>query len=181
MTMPSRPTKLVRILFPEALQTEESALMHPAREARRLGGAAPASPMLAVTGHAKTSLVRLERLASARGQSSSRAGTLLGQLFSIVRNVTTDLVMSAEKSYRGTILGMHHGMGVFHLLEDAAIVSGDQELADFCSEWLSVRAGLIAACERELAWFAQNPDVALTRAARKPLSRLGQASRVAAT
>lgn len=161
--MKDRPTKLVRLLLPEAFQTEESARVHPAREAKRLGKVPPSEPMLAIARHARRSLDELGRLAVARGRAGSRSGTWIGRLFSIVRDLTTDLVMSSEKSYRGTILGLHHGLGVFNLLEDAAIVSGDQELADFCARLIAERAKLVADAERELAWFAQNPELALTR------------------
>jgi hypothetical protein len=155
---------LIRTLLPEAFQSEDSANVHPAREARRLGGVAPTAPMLAVSAHARASITQLERLARARGYEGRRAGRIIGRIFSAVRDLTTDVMMSAEKSYRGTILGLHHGMGVFLLLEDAAIAEGDQELADFCSRWIDTRSKLIADAERELAWFAQHPRAATVRA-----------------
>jgi hypothetical protein len=155
---------LIHALFPEAFQSEDSANVHPAREARRLGSVAPSAPMLAVSAHARASLTQLDRLARARGYAGRRTGRVLGRAFSAVRDLTTDLMMSAEKSYRGTILGLHHGMGVFLLLEDAAIADGDQELADFCARWIETRSKLIADAERELAWFAQHPRAATVRA-----------------
>jgi hypothetical protein len=154
---------LIHALFPEAFQSEDSANVHPAREARRLGSVAPSAPMLGVSAHARASLTQLDRLARARGYAGRSTGRVLGRVFSAVRDLTTDLMMSAEKSYRGTILGLHHGMGVFLLLEDAAIAEGDQELADFCGRWIETRSKLIADAERELAWFAQHPRAATVR------------------
>jgi hypothetical protein len=155
---------LVRALFPEAFQSEESAKIHAAREAHRLGAVSPSTPMLGVSAHARTALSQLERLAKARGVAGRRTGRAARRILTSMREWTTDFVASAEKSYRGTILGLHHGMGVVLLLEDAAIADGDQELADFCSRWIETRSKLIADAERELAWFAQHPQAATVRA-----------------
>jgi len=162
--MATKLPRLVRVLFPEAFQTEESANVHPAREARRLGPTGPADVMLRISAHARHSVVELDRLARARGHAGYRSGRILGRIFSAVRDLTTDLMMSTEKSYRATLLGLHHGRGVFLLLEDAAIEHGDQALADFCRDWMQKRNALIAEAERELAWFARNPVAASGRA-----------------
>lgn len=167
---------LVTVLLPEVFQTEESALLHPQREANRLAGTPPAASMLAVSAHAKEALVNLRRLAEARGHEAAEGGTTIGKIFSVLRDFGTDLFLSSEKSYRATILGIRHGLGVFMFLEDAAIASGDQELADYCAEWLAKRTKLTEAVEHDLAWFADHPDVALTRAHSKNALRrvLGQ-------
>ena len=157
-------SELVAVLFPEVFQTEESAHVHPAREAKRLEGAPPAAGMLAVSVHAKASLERLRSLAEARGHAAAEKGTAIGKLFSTLRDVGTDVFLSSEKSFRGTILGMQHGVGVFLLLQHAAEASGDDELAMFCVEWLGERRPLIEQVERDLGWFARHPDVATSRA-----------------
>ncbi len=159
-------SKLTKTLFPEVFQTENSAVLHPEREAKRLGGATPpARAMRAISAHATAALRRLHALAAKRGRDSAESGGLaIGRLFSILRAFGSDLVLSSEKSYRATILGARHGLGVFMLLEQAALVEGDRELADFCAEWIAERSKLVEGAERELAWFAQNPDVAMTRA-----------------
>ena len=123
--------------------------------------------MRAVSYHATKSLSSLKELAAKRGHKSSVIGRLVGQTFSVVRTFGSDLVLSTEKSYRGTILGIHHGIGVFALLEDAATAAGDQPLADFCAEWLLERRRLCVATEDALAWFAEHPDVASSRASTK--------------
>jgi hypothetical protein len=164
MKKTKKPSPLVAVLLPEVFQTEESALLHPTREANRLAGTPPAAAMLAVAEHAKESLGALRRLVEERGQPGAKAGTTLGRIFSVVRDFGTDLFLSSEKSYRATILGVRHGIGVFLFLEDAAIASGDQQLADYCAEWLAVRTKLAERIEHELAWFAEHPEVAMTRA-----------------
>lgn len=153
---------LVATLLPELFQTEESARVHPQREAKRLGPSSPATAMLAVAGHAAAAQQRFRELAEARGHHAAEGGAAIGRLFSAIRTFGSDLFLSREKSYRATILGVRHGVGVVALLEDAAIASGDQELADACADWLTARRPLADALEQELSWFADHPDLALT-------------------
>jgi hypothetical protein len=154
---------LIERLWPEVFQTEQSAHSHPAREAKRLGTSPPASAMRAVSHHAANSLSSLQRLTAARGHTPSILGRALGEAFSVARSFSSDLLMSRERSYRATVLGIHHGIGVFALLEDAATASGDQQLADYCAEWLAERKVLCEAAEDALAWFAEHPAVAAGR------------------
>jgi len=155
---------LIQTLWPEIFQTEESARTHPAREARRLGSTPPAAAMLAVSRHAQASFVELRRLAQARGHGNATSGSAIGRLFSSVRTFGSDLLLSREKSYRATLLGVHHTIGAIALLEDAAIAADDQQLADFCGKLLDERRSLAVAAEEELGWFAEHPDLAQGRA-----------------
>ena len=158
---------LVDALWPEVFQTEESASAHPAREAKRLAGTPAGAAMGAVSVHARASKERLRELAVARGYGGATAFTMLGQMFSSARSFGSDLIMTYEKSYRATILGIHHGVGVFALLEDAALANGDQELADVAAHILVERRRLVLVAEERLAYFAENPEVAQSRAITK--------------
>ena len=158
------PSSLVAVLFPEAFQAEESAVSHCSREAERLGDVPPGLAIRATAEHAKLTLPRLRELAVARGLRAAPAGMAIGRLFSNVRDFGTDVVLSQEKSYRGTLLGVHHCVDTFLLLEDAAIAAADQALADFCHAWIAERTRLGAEVERDLEWFAANPNAALKRA-----------------
>jgi hypothetical protein len=155
---------MVATLLPELFQTEESAILHPTREAKRLGECPPATAMLAVARHAREALPKFRKLAEARGREAAEAGTTIGRVFSAVREFGVDLFLSSEKSYRGTLLGMRHGVGVVMLLGHAATVARDEELSDFCVEWLARRTQLIEDAEHELLWFAQHPEAASSRA-----------------
>ena len=160
-----KPTKLVRNLLLEAFQTEQSAKSHCAREAKRLGTTPPGTAMRAASEHASGTLGKLDAFAKARGLEGHSQGRTLGRMLSMIRELSTDLFLSEEKSYRGTLMGMQHGKGVFLFLEDTAIANGDQELADLCHTWLERRVPILADAEQDLAWFAENPEIAATRAA----------------
>ena len=174
--MNSRPLSpcvvLVATLLPEAFQTEESAASHCKREAERLVGVAPSHPMLALSEHAKRTLVELQKLVELRGYGEPTGARGVGRLLSDIRELTTDLVLSSEKSYRGTLLGLHHGIDTFMLLKDAAVECGDEGLAHLCRNWLTERTALVAEAERELAWFAANPEIAMKRAKSSFITRL---------
>lgn len=176
--MKSRPLSssvvLVATLLPEAFQTEQSAASHCAREAERLGDASPSHAMLAIAEHATRTLRELTKLVELRGYGEPTGAAGIGRLFSNLRNFGTDLVLSSEKSYRATLLGLHHGIDTVMLLEDAAIANGDQGLADLCSKWLSERTSLVAEAERDLAWFAQNPELAMSRAKPAFMAKLAE-------
>jgi hypothetical protein len=132
--------------------------------------------MRAVSEHARHSMSGLLPFARTRGDGAEvAAGNRLGRLLSDVRTLGTDMMLSSEKSYRGTLLGIHHGILTFLLLEDAATAAGDQDLADFCASWLGERTKLIAEAERDLAWFAANPERAMRRALPPFVKRLQRA------
>ena len=117
--------------------------------------------MLRIAEHGAESLRTLKELAKARGLERQTKGSILGHLLSDIRTFGTDLFLTPDKTYRGTLMGIHHGIGAMLLLEDVAIERGDQELADFCSSWVMRRRELTVAAEDALAWFAQNPAAAL--------------------
>lgn len=178
--MPRRPPvrSLIASLIVEAFQAEESAASHCGREADRLGSAAPALSMRSVSDHARQAMSTLAPLSRTRtdGETELAAtGKGLGRMLAGVREVSADMMLSSEKAYRSTLLGIHHSMITILLLEDAAVEAEDQDLADFCAEWLAERTRRIADCERDLAWFAQNPERALRRALPPFVKRLQRA------
>jgi len=163
---PSRPRadahqELLHTLFIELFQTEQSADVHSRREADRLGGEPPAKALRAVADHAKGALVELTALADARGFSATRGGMAVGSFFSAVRCILADRLIDRERSYRGTLLGMRHGMDAVRSVRFVAEAAGDTELATSLDTWLRARAPLVDSVAAELAWFARNPDRAL--------------------
>lgn len=145
----------------ELFQSERSAYRHPIREAQRLTDVPPAIALRAVAAHANEVLDELPELARARGIEIATAGIIASETFSNVRQFFADRFIDLERSYRGTLLGMRHGIDLVRLLRAAADDEADKELVAFCDRWLPVRERLVAGVERELDWFGHNPRVAL--------------------
>jgi len=150
--------KLLSTLFPEFLQTERSASRHGAIEALRLRDTPLGEPLMYVSKHATASLPHLSRLAESRGFRGRRLGIWVGRIFSTLRDRVADHMIDAERSYRGTLLGIHHGVDLARLVAAAAETSGDAELQDYCKEWLGVRTHLVQELESRLSWFAHHPE-----------------------
>jgi hypothetical protein len=121
--------------------------------------------MLAVVEHATRVVRALPELASAEGLPPSRGGSLAGQLFSGVRDKLTDPWLRSERSYRGTLLGMRHGVDVVSALQHSARRLGYTQVVTFCDAWLRTRKQLVEDVEQQLEWFAEQPEQA-TRFAR---------------
>lgn len=156
--------KLLCNLFPELFQTEQSALSHPQREAERLGSVPPAQALRAVSAHAERVLKELPELATQHNLPVSRLGQAVGQLFSNLRQWFADHLIDEERSYRGTLLGMRHGVDLVLLIRHAARVQGDPGLEGWCTTWLTERVPLVEEVAAQLGWFAVTPKVALQTA-----------------
>jgi hypothetical protein len=153
--------ELLHTLFIELFQTEQSADVHSRREADRLDSTPPANALRAVADHAHAALGEFSALAEPRGFSATRAGMAVGSFFSQVRDLLADRLIDRERSYRGTLLGMRHGMDLVRSLRDVADVAGDAALTTALDAWLRARAPLVDNVAAELAWFARNPERAL--------------------
>lgn len=157
---------LVRELF----QTENSARLHPVVEAERLGEVPPARVLRAVAEHAAEALDELPALVASQGLPVSEAGKRMGAALSSLRDHFIDLLVNMEKSYRGTLIGMRHGVDLVELVQYTAREQGDNRLADWCEVWIARRRPLVEAAARELAWFAANPVLAREPVKANPLA-----------
>ena len=141
-------------LVKEFAQTERSAAEHPVKEAKRLGDVPPALALLSVADHAEDSREMFERLV---GEEETKVGDWVGHAFSVLRDTMGDQVLTFDRSYRGTLLGMTHGLDLAHvMLPLAARVR--PELEDFLSDWIATRTPLVEACREQLSWFVSHPE-----------------------
>jgi hypothetical protein len=152
---------LLKSLTREFFQTETSAVKHCRREADRLGEASPARPLREIASQAEQFLKQLPLIAKANGLPKSAGGVAVGKLFSQTRDKLFDRLIRSERSYRGTMLGVRHGVDLVQLLAPAAREARLPELSEFCERWLAARQPLVASLERELAWFAKHPAWAM--------------------
>jgi hypothetical protein len=158
---------LLASLFRELFQTEYSAKVHPRREARHLGEA-PAEALRAVSGHAAQVLRELPTIARAHELPVSRTALSVGALFSFVRETIADRIVESERSYRGTLLGMRHGIDLVKMIRMVADHNGLVDIGGFCTRWLDTREPLVAKVEQALSWFAHHPGAAAHSAGRIP-------------
>jgi hypothetical protein len=168
--------KLIKRLGRELFQTETSARLHCRREAERLGDAPPARPLLAASRHADEALKSMTANTKRSELPLNMAGAMVGVAFSTAREFVLDRLLSSELSYRGTLLGMKHGVDLVRMLNQLAQNEGDVVLTDWTDKWLRERESLVQEAEAQLAWFANNTEVA-ARVARpmfqRPMKRRG--------
>lgn len=167
--------KLRMKLCRELAQSERSALVHTRREARRLGDISPAHALLAISAHAEALRPPFEALMVKRQpRRGIQVGRIVGEWFSTMRHLIADRVIDVERSYRGTLLGMRHGVDIVRLLREVALRDHDAHLVRFCDEFLLDRLALIEGAEQALAWFAEQPSKAIRsgmRLALEPASK----------
>jgi hypothetical protein len=153
--------KLYNKLSRELAQSERSAIVHTRREARRLGDTPPARALRALGAHALAMRPRFDGVFTRRMPIGALAGRKFGELFSVLRHLLFDRLIDVERSYRGTLLGFHHGVDCAHLLRDVAERLDERDAVAFLDMMLAQREPLIEAAERELAWFAERPRKAI--------------------
>jgi hypothetical protein len=157
----TRDDGLLGRLFVELFQTETSAVEHPRVESERLGDTPPGRAMRAVSAHAARTLPELRRLATAEGYGTRSLGSFIGDAFTLARRLAFDRMLDREKSYRGTLIGMYHGVDVVRLVRAAARARSRDRIAAFCDGWLDERIPLIDAAGRQLDWFGAHPEIAI--------------------
>jgi len=155
--------ELLDTLFVELFQTERSAIAHPEREGERYGSTPPGQALLAIATHAKAEFPKLEQLSLSDDHRMAKVGAVAGELFSTVRDAVVDRMISVEKSYRGTLIGLHHGLDLVALVRYLAKEMGNDALASWCKHWGAERRPLVESAQRELVWFAQNPAIASSK------------------
>jgi hypothetical protein len=145
----------------ELVQSERSAVVHARREARRLGDSPPAWALRALGAHAQAMEPRIDGIVSQRQPLGALVGRKVGELFSALRHLMFDRMIDVERSYRGTLLGFHHGLSTARLLHDVAERLDEPDIVSFCETWLRERMRLLENAERELHWFAEMPRLAM--------------------
>lgn len=161
--------ELLQQLGYEFWQTETSASRHCRREAERLRDTPPARALLGAARHADAVLAELPNFPLLQARSQHGIGMAIGRLFSAARDTVMDKLLTAERSYRGTLLGLRHGADLGQLMLNAAEHVQDDALRNFLEQWLNQRTPLVEIVANELHWFADRPKQALEQA-RGPFS-----------
>jgi len=154
----SRAT-LVESLIRELHQTERSCATHCRREAARFGDERPARALLALAEHAQLVLARMQPVG--RSSWGRKLAERVGSGLSLFREMILDRIIREERSYRGTLLGVRHGIDLVKLLRAAAQSEKSGLMLEFADSWLEKRTLLWEEAVLALEWFDENPDAAL--------------------
>src|SRR3954468_9905561 len=164
-------TRLRDKLCRELAQSERDARLHPRREARRLGDGEAAQALAAIADHADGIEPVLLKILGQRQSIGVKVAHAVASVFSGVRHLVVDRLIDRERSYRGTLLGLKHGVDVARLLREVATLGHDVALIKFCDLFLVERLCLLEDAEQAMVWFAEHPELALGHGAR-PGARL---------
>jgi hypothetical protein len=159
---------LVESLLRELHQTERSCATHCRREAARFPNERPAFALLHLADHAESVLERMKPVG--RDGAAQKLAQGLGSLFSACRELVLDNIVREERSYRGTLLGVRHGIDLVILLRNAAISEKSDLMLEFADKWLEKRTVLWEEAVAALQWFDENPERALAVRARAKAS-----------
>lgn len=163
--------RLLTSLIIEVFQAERSGAEHAPREAQRLGDTPPGRAMRDIGDDCRRALEELRSIASRPDIPQGSFGEKLGSMFSLVRESVGDVFVTRQLSYRGTLLGVHHGIDAILLLRSAAENAGDVEVVEWCMRTLDSRQPLVERAEHELSWFAREPARAMEPAKRSLLAK----------
>jgi hypothetical protein len=158
--------RLLTSLIVEVFQAERSGAEHAPREAQRLGDTPPGRVMRDIGDDCRRALEELRGIASRPDIPQGSFGERIGSMFSALREGVGDVFVSRQMSYRGTLLGVHHGVDAIMLLRSAAENAGDVEVVEWCMRVLDGRLPLLERAQHELTWFAREPARAMEPAKR---------------
>ncbi|MGE5185481.1 MAG: hypothetical protein ACM31C_25630 [Acidobacteriota bacterium] len=145
--------RLLDKLLRELLRSETQAIEHAPREARRLGEVTPVVALHDVANHAKAMRPRLLHVLDGHALAQHASG--LVSSYHTIRQLVVDHIYDAERSYRGALLDLRHGIDVVRVLREAARLEELFALIRWCDDWLTERRRLVASVEAQLGWFAE--------------------------
>ena len=148
----SERRRLLEKLLRELLRSEEQALEHPPREAKRIGETSPVAALRDIAVHALSMRPRLDQVLEGHSLTVARGG--ISATLSTLRHLVTDRIHDAERAYRAALLDLRHGVDVVRVLREVARLEELFALIRWCDDWLNARRTLVARVEAQLAWFA---------------------------
>lgn len=148
----SERRRLLEKLLRELVRSEEQAIEHAPREAKRIGETPPVSALRDVAVHALQLRPRLQHALEGHGLAAGRGG--ITATLSTLRHLVTDRIHDAERAYRAALLDLRHGVDVVRVLREVARLEELFGLIRWCDDWLAARRTLVARVEAQLAWFA---------------------------
>jgi len=154
--MQSDRRRLLDKLLRELVRSEQQAIDHAPREARRLGDDVPPVQALRdVAEHAMSLRPRFHQMLDGHNLTSAKQG--VAATLVALRQLVADRIQEPERAYRGALLELRHGLDVVRVLRDVARLEELFALIRWCDDYLGARRTLVARVEAQLAWFAEQP------------------------
>jgi hypothetical protein len=144
--------RLLEKLLRELLRSEQQAIEHVPREAKRIGEMPPVDALRDVAVHAMAMRPRFAQVLDGHDLAAGRGG--ISATLSTLRHLVTDRIHDAERAYRAALLDLRHGLDVVRVLREVARLEELFALIRWCDDWLPARRTLVARVEAQLAWFA---------------------------
>jgi hypothetical protein len=148
----SERRRLLEKLLRELVRSEEQAIEHAPREAKRIGETPPVSALRDIAVHALSMKPRFAQLLDGHSIAAGRGG--ITATLSTLRHLVTDRIHDAERAYRAALLDLRHGVDVVRGLREVARLEELFALIRWCDDWLAARRTLVARVEAQLGWFA---------------------------
>jgi hypothetical protein len=148
----SERRRLLEKLLRELVRSEDQAIEHVPREAKRIGEMPPVDALRDVAVHAMTMRPRFTQVLDGHDLVAGRGG--ISATLSTLRHLVTDRIHDAERAYRAALLDLRHGLDVVRVLREVARLEELFALIRWCDDWLPARRTLVARVEAQLAWFA---------------------------
>jgi hypothetical protein len=144
--------RLLEKLLRELVRSEDQAIEHVPREAKRIGEMPPVTALRDVAVHAMAMKPRFTQVLEGHAIAASRGG--ISATLSTLRHLVTDRIHDAERAYRAALLDLRHGVDVVRVLREVARLEELFALIRWCDDWLAARRTLVARVEAQLGWFA---------------------------
>ena len=148
----SERQRLLEKLLRELVRSEEQAVEHAPREARRIGETPPVDVLRDVAVHALSMKPRMLHVLDGHNLSAGRGG--ITATLATLRHLVTDRIHDAERAYRAALLDLRHGLDVVRVMREVARLEELFALIRWCDDWLPARRTLVARVEAQLSWFA---------------------------
>jgi hypothetical protein len=148
----SERQRLLEKLLRELARSEQQAIEHAPREARRIGETPPVGVLRDVAVHALSMRPRFAHVLDGHNLPAARGG--ITATLSNLRDIVVDRIHDAERAYRAALLDLRHGLDVVRVLREVARLEGLFALIRWCDDWLAARRTLVARVEAQLGWFA---------------------------
>ena len=157
----SERRRLLEKLLRELVRSEQQAIEHVPREAKRIGETEPVIALRDVAAHVLAMRPRFQHVMEGHSLAVGRGG--LTATLSTLRHFVTDRIHDAQRAYCGALLDLRHGLDVVRVLREVARLEELFALIRWCDDWLIARRTLVTRVEAQLNWFA---DQALESALR---------------